>query len=164
MLIFFVSLSIKILRKEVKMHKKTSWAKRSPLELAMEKILLARRERGADAQGDLLLQAALKAIRSKHVGSTQKNLKDYLLLTQNLTPYQRSLVEDACSLAKRGLLAGCANLLLRFFPLLIELFLRLKSKKSLGCRRSQEGSLAYYKRQEGHWILLISIRSNSLNW
>ncbi len=126
------------------MYEKFSWAKKPPLKLVMEKVLLARRERGTDAQGDLLLQAALKALRSKHVSSARRNLKDFILLTNDLTPFQRALVENARSIAKRRWSLPMFTSLLKILPSLIELVLRLMSKKFPGCRRDQNESLAKY--------------------
>ncbi len=125
------------------MYKRHSWAKKPPLNLASEKILLARRERGKDAQGDLLLHAALKAIRSKHTESVQRNLKDFLLLTQDLSPFDRSLVEDARSIAEQSRRwTKVVRFLLSLFPLFCELLLRLMSKKFPGCIYGHAGRLA----------------------
>jgi hypothetical protein len=124
------------------MYKKSFWAKKPPLELAAEKILWTRRERGKDAQGDLLLRAAVKALRSKDVRSAQRNLKDFLLLTQDLSPFHRSLIENTSSFSKGPVIGVMlATRILQFVPFLIDLLFRLLSKKSQGCKIVQDYSL-----------------------
>ena len=62
----------------------SNWAKKSRLSLTYEKIKLVRRERGNEAQGDVLLQSAKKALKFQDTSSALLDLENFLRIVRDL--------------------------------------------------------------------------------
>ncbi len=84
-----------ILKEVIFVSKKMSSLVIKPrLKLMQDRIILVRQKRGLKAQGDVLLQAALRDICYSDCSSAKRDLQKFLQIVPDVDPEERAILEN----------------------------------------------------------------------
>jgi hypothetical protein len=125
-------------------HSKPCWAKSSRCKLAIEKIQIARRDRGAKATGDALLKSAQKSLQFNHPRSALMDIENFQRFVSGVSPAHYALLASACSLlTRRWHLSLSPPPVRELLIFLSEIFRWLTNRHPLSCH--QRGCFRSYR-------------------
>lgn len=127
----------------MKLRKISSSVFKLRLMLISERIHLVRKKRGFWAQGDVLLQDALRSINSNDAKAAKRIISSFLQIVPNIDPDERAIMFDIeLHLLERDQLKIVA-LLVQVLSWLFFQFVKLISKTPTGYKLSEYVSDSY---------------------
>ena len=118
------------------MKRKSSSVIKPRLKLISERIKLVRKNRGLKAEGDVLLQAALRSVASKDRITAKRDITKFLQIIPNLKPDERAILTNVeAQLLKKGRF-DVVSLIIQVLSWLVLFLLKLISKTPMGYKFS----------------------------
>ena len=121
----------------IKLRKKISTLVIKPRSrLIMERLILVRKKRGLKAQGDVLLQAALRAVICNECRSAISDIKTFLQIVPDVTLEERAILENCKTQFHVQYRFKIVALTFDAFSWLVMFLLKLRSKTPMGYKFS----------------------------
>jgi len=118
------------------MKRKSSSVIKPRLKLISERIKLVRKNRGLKAEGDVLLQAALRSVASKDRITAKRDITKFLQIIPNLKPDERAILTNVeARLLNKGRF-DVVSLIIQVLSWLVLFLLKLISKTPTGYKFS----------------------------
>lgn len=101
-------------------------------KLISERIDLVRRKRGLKAQGDILLQAALRSVATNDCRTAQRDVNKFLQIVPDVKPDERAILTNVEAHLRNPDRFKVVSLILQALGWIISFFLKLISKNPTG--------------------------------
>lgn len=112
----------------------SNWAKKPRLNLTYEKIKLVRGERGNEAQGDVLLQSAQKALKFQDACSANLDLENFLRIVRDLNAEHQAILEAESMQISPDRTIKLGPFIRDVLILTLEILLLLSTRHPLSCK------------------------------
>jgi len=106
------------------------------LKLISERIMLVRKNRGLKAEGDVLLQAALRSVASKDRTTAKRDITKFLQIIPNLKPDERAILTNVEARLLNNGRFDVVSLIIQVLNWLVLFLLKLVSKTPMGYKFS----------------------------
>jgi len=118
------------------MKRKSSSVIEPRLKLVGEHIKLVRKKRGLKAEGDVLLQAALRSVASKDLMTVKRNITKFLQIVPDLKPDERAILTNVEARLLNQDRFDIVFLIIQVLSWIVSFFLKLISKTPMGYKYS----------------------------